>query len=267
MHAALISSIDLTGRVAYITGAGGGIGRATAERLAQAGAALFLVDIDQARLLETARAVEWLGGIAATTVADVSNVPELERAVAEGMATHGRIDILVNNASILVPQAIGEVDEDDWQQTIDINLKGYFFLSKIVARHMVERGDGGSIVNIASQAYLVPRSGMTTYATSKGGVVAMTRAFARELGAQGIRVNALSPGSVDTESANQTRLQFLAAAEKTSGAPVQPAPPRSVFGRPASADEIADAVLFFACDLSRYVTAATLSVDGGFVVM
>ena len=267
MHTDLINSIDLSGRTACITGAGGGIGRATAEKLAQAGATLLLMDIYRARLNETAAAVERLESVAVPALADISNVAEIERSVSEFIETHDKIDILVNNASILLPQRIDDVDEHSWDQTVDINLKGYFFLSKTISRYMIRSGKGGSIINVASQSYLVPRSGMSSYATTKGGVIAMTRAFAKELGVHNIRVNAVSPGEVDTLGSVEIRSKMRAMAEKHGGPNNQVASARSVFNRQASAEEIANAILFLACDLSLYVTAAILPVDGGYSVM
>jgi 3-oxoacyl-[acyl-carrier protein] reductase len=256
----ILSAIDLSGRTACVTGAASGIGRATARRLAQAGAGLLLIDLNPAGLEETASLLEGIGGSVRLCSGDLCDVAFLERTVAE---QGGTIDILVNNASILSPRPIFEVDEEEWKSVVDLDLKSYFFLSKLVAQALVRSGIEGSIVNVASQAYLIPNFGMATYVAAKGGVVAMTRAFARELGVHGIRVNAVSPGQVDTPGSAEIRRKMRALSKAPVSSEDVPVPARSVFNRKATASEIADAILFLSCNLSRYVTGAILPVDGG----
>jgi NAD(P)-dependent dehydrogenase (short-subunit alcohol dehydrogenase family) len=261
----LASLYDLTGRVAVITGAGSGIGRAVAERFAEAGAAILCLDLDEAAAEKTAGTVRERGGSAMARQADVLERDDLQTAADAAVAEWGRIDALVNSAGIFPPTPMLEMTAAQWDAVLGINVKGGFLASQACAPRMHETTGAGAIVNIASKSAYQPTRGLAHYAASKGGVVMMTKALALELSPLGIRVNAVAPGGVDTEGAHRTgeafRQQDPLFAEKatTFG-------PRCPMGRSATADEIARIILFLATDWSAYMTGSTVLADGGYLL-
>jgi 2-deoxy-D-gluconate 3-dehydrogenase len=264
----LTSLYDLTGRVAVITGAGSGIGRAVALRLAVVGASVLCLDLDECAAEKTAIELREATGDAARGLArraDVLVREDLQAAASSAMQEWGRVDILVNSAGIFPPTPFFEMTAEQWERVLAVNVTGGFLAAQACAPRMHESAGGGTIVNIASKSAFQPTNGLAHYAASKGGVVMMTKALALELSPLGIRVNAVAPGGVQTEGARRTNEMLLqqdpAAQGKaaTFGA-------RCPMGRSATADEIARIVLFLATDLSAYMTGSTVLADGGYML-
>ena len=261
---ALADLTSLRGSTAVVTGAGRGIGSAIAERLAEAGAAVLVVDVSLENAQSVAEAIERAGGKARAHAADVSVIAEADRAMAAAVEAFGGVDILVNNAGVFPPSTVMDLTEEVWDRTVDINLKGLFFWSRAAARQMAAAGRGGRIINITSVNATLPNLNLPHYAATKGGVSAATRALAQEFGRYGIRVNSVAPGGVNTPGGREVAGEVMKALDlKASEMP----PPRSVLGRGGEADDIALAVYFLACGLSDYITGSNIPVDGGFLLI
>jgi NAD(P)-dependent dehydrogenase (short-subunit alcohol dehydrogenase family) len=243
----------LDGKVALITGAGSGMGRVAAELFASEGAGVVLTDVNDEAGEETAGAI---GERARYVHADVSEESEAEAMVAATLVTHGRLDILYNNAGIM-PLADGSVTDNDadiWDEVLAVNVKGVAFGCKFGIRAMLENG-GGSIINVASfVAWMGAATSQTAYTASKGAVLAMTREIAVEYARRGIRCNALCPGPIETP---------LLLALLSDEAKKQRRFVHIPMGRLGRAEELAKAALFLASDDSSYMTGASLIVDGG----
>jgi NAD(P)-dependent dehydrogenase (short-subunit alcohol dehydrogenase family) len=245
--------VGLEGRVALVTGAQQGIGRATALALARAGADVALNYLDDRAAAEKAAGeIRALGRRALVVPGDVSRPAEAAAMVAAVSRERGPLDVLVNNAGVFPRVAFLTMQEADWDHVLDVNLKGSFFCAQAAASAMVAAGKKGAIVNIASQAIRGAVLGVH-YSASKGGVVAMTRAMALELAPHGIRVNAVAPGLTDTA---QPRYGHDEDALAVMGRAVP-------LGRMAQPDEIADVIVFLASDESRYITGQTIHANGG----
>ncbi len=244
----------LDGKVALVTGAGRGIGRAVAEKLASEGADLALCDVKVEWLADTEAAVKGLGRKTVSVAADVSKAAEVDAAVDAVQAACGRIDILVNNAGITRDGYLARMSEEDWDAVLDINLKGTFLMSKAVAKLMMKQ-KSGNIINIASIIGLIGNAGQCNYAASKAGAIALTKSTAKELASRNIRANAIAPGFIETKMTEalpeEIRKKMLDAI------------PMRRFGLPA---DIAHAVVFLASDASAYLTGQVLSVNGGMVM-
>jgi glucose 1-dehydrogenase len=243
----------LLARVALVTGAASGNGRAIALRFAEEGADLALVDLNQAGLEETATTVRARGRRALVLVADVSRADAVAAAVASAAGELGRLDIVVNNAGILRGTALIDQDPAEWDQVIAVNLKGVFLGMQAAARQMVAQGGGGVIVNMSSSASVYPVPTKAAYCASKGGVSALTRAAAWELGPHDIRVNAIAPGGIRTPMTER--------AQRDPSLPEWEA--RIPAGRMGEPADVADVAVFLAGDESRYITGQTIHVDGG----
>ncbi len=247
----------LEGRRVLVTGAASGIGRATAELFAREGAALALVDRDAAGL-ETARvACQGPAGRYLALPADVGAAAEVERAVAEAARVLGGLDGVVNSAGVDLLAPLVETDLADWARALAVNLTGPFLVCR-AALPALRAAGGGTIVNIASGAALRPLPMRTAYCASKAGLVMFGKALAIEAAADGIRVNAVCPGIVDTP-------MFRASFEGTAdpAAELAAIKDRYAIGRVAEPVEIAHAVLYLSCAESSYVTGSALAVDGG----
>ncbi|OJY31410.1 MAG: hypothetical protein BGO98_15190 [Myxococcales bacterium 68-20] len=254
----LSDRFGLQDRVALVTGAAKGIGLATANRLAEAGASLLLTDLDGAGIDSAAQELRARGHRVETMTADVASPGSADALVERAVGTLGRLDVLVNNAGIFPFASVLEVTPELWRRVIETNLSSAFFLAQAAARQMVKQ-ERGSIVNVASIDALHPSGGLTHYDTSKGGMVMMTRSLALELGPRGIRVNTVSPGSIDTPGARAA----------TSGAPAEVAQSfvqRVPLRRTGQPDDIATTIVFLASDAASYVTGTNLVVDGGYLL-
>ncbi len=241
----------LAGRVAIVTGAGRGIGRAIATRLARAGAKVALLDLDEAAAREAAAS---LGDAAIGVRCDVADSASVRAAVADAERQLGPIDILVNNAGWDKFEPFLQSEEATWDRVIAINLKGVLNCTHAVLPGMVERGRG-RIVSIGSDAGRVGSSGEAVYAAAKGGIIAFSKTIAREVARQQINVNVVCPGPTDTP----LFAELAGTNERLSDALKRAIP----FGRLAEPDEIAAAVEFLVSDDARFITGQTLSVSGG----
>ena len=256
----LKAELDLSGKVALVTGAGRGIGEAIALRLAEAGAAVVVGDLDAELATTVADRIVDGGGRACGLLIDVGKAADADRAMTAAVAAFGDLDILVNNAAIFPPMAIMDITEAQWDKVQDINLKGLFFFSQAAARAMMAKKHGGKIINITSLGYKIPPGMLGHYDASKGGVTSVTQSLAKELGPHGICVNAVAPGIVMTPGGE------LAAAKLAQSltVPLDTLPVRSVLGRYGNGDDIAKAVYFLASGLADYVTGSVVEVGGGY---
>ena len=252
---------DLSGKGAIVTGAGMGIGRGIALRLAEAGAGVIVADINLEAANETARQIVSKDGIAVAVQADAASPADAEKVVGVALEKLGRLDILVNNAGIFPFSPALQTTEALWDKVIDVNLKGVFFYSQAAARKMVEAKQGGRIVNIASIDALHPTGNLVHYDASKGGVVMATKSLAREFGQYGIAVNAIAPGSINTPgaTAGTAGIDFGEEVMKSFMA-------RIPLGRMGQPEDIANAVLFLSSEAASYVTGDLLVVDGGYLL-
>jgi len=246
----------LNGKHAIVTGAGSGIGRAVARGFAREGAGVVTADVDAGRAGETARAIEEAGGAALAIQVDVSSKAAVEALVRTAVERFGRIDVLFNNAGVSSRQPFLEMPEEEWDRVLGVNLKGQFLVGQAVARHMADRG-GGSIINTSSQlAEGAANARSAHYLASKGGSRMLTRGMAVDLAPYNIRVNALAPGVTVTNLTRQ-RLEDDAEWRRIALERV----PMGRFGEP---DDLVGACIFMASDESRYMTGATLVIDGGY---
>lgn len=244
-------TIDLSGKVALVTGGSRGIGFAISERLCMAGASVAV--LNQSRALEAA--AELCGeGHAIGVRADISSPDDVETALAQVEEQLGPVDILVNNAGITRDGLLVRMSEADWDAVLDTNLKGAFLMTKRVSRGMIKRR-WGRIINITSVVGITGNRGQANYAASKAGVIGFTKAVAKELASRNVLVNAVAPGFVDTdltrdmgEEARAVLIEHIA------------------MGRLGTPGDIAGAVLFLASDLADYITGQVLVVDGGLVI-
>ena len=250
----------LAGKVAVITGAGAGIGRATAELFAEEGAAVVIAERDEATGRDAADTIQNTGGKALFVRTDVSDEPSVERMAAEAVSAFGAIHILVNNAAVFVLRGI-DATVEEWRQTLDVNVMG----PSLVAKHVVpaiRKAGGGAIVNLGSISSFIAQPNFVTYNTTKAAIIGMTRCMAMDLAPDNIRVNAVCPGVVWTQI---VETQALAMGLDKAGADVHPQwAGAQLIKRCADPREIAYAILFLASDEASFITGAPLMVDAGY---
>lgn len=246
-----MTAIDLTGKVAFVTGSTRGIGRAIAGALHAAGARVALVGRDLARAQAAAGE---LGERAVGVACDIAVGAEVEAAVSAAEAALGPIDILVNNAGLTRDNLLLRMAEADWDAVLDTNLKGAFHTMRLVTRGMMKRRSG-RVINIASVIGIVGNKGQANYAASKAGLIGLSKSAAKEYGSRGVLVNCVAPGLIETDMTGGLPADARAALLQDIA-----------LGRLGRPDDIAGVVLFLASELAGYMTGQVLVVDGGMVI-
>ena len=251
----------MTGRLqdkaCVITGAGSGIGKASAERLAAEGAKVLCVDINAEAVFTPVQHIQSTGGVAEVFAADISDPAQTERFINNCVERYGSIDVLVNNAGVNLPGVFHEVDDETIDRTLNVIVKGAIYASRAAIPHMLKQGKG-SIVNMSSVNGLASEPFLTIYSASKGAIVMLTKGIALDYAKQNIRCNCICPGWVDTPI-NYAHADLLGGLDKVYASidSVQP------IGRPGEPREIANLVLFLASDESSFMTGSIVSADGG----
>ncbi|AVO37457.1 L-iditol 2-dehydrogenase [Pukyongiella litopenaei] len=250
----------LAGKTALITGAARGIGRAFAEAYVREGARVALADID---LEGAGQAAAELGGAAIAVEMDVSRQDSIEQAVETTITALGRIDILINNAAIFVAAPIVDITREEYQRVFDINVSGTLFTLQAVARHMIARGGGGRIINMASQAGRRGEPLVAVYCASKAAIISLTQSAGLNLIGHGINVNAISPGVVDGAHWDGVDAFFARYEGKAPGQKKKEVGEAVPYGRMGRAADLTGMAVFLASDEADYIVAQTYNVDGG----
>lgn len=245
--------LDFSGKVAIVTGSGSGLGRGIAERFAEAGAKAMVHYRSSAVGAQAAvRHITSSGGMAVAQQGDLTQEDDVRRLIQRTVEAFGRLDVLINNAGAYPLAGVLDMTPRQWDEVIDANLRSVFLCTQAAARQMIAQGGGGAIVNITTIEAENPAPNHSHYNAAKGGVLMYTRASAYELAAHGIRVNAVAPGLIWREGLEQAWPDGVARWQKTA--------PLGRLGRP---EDVADACLFLASPAARWITGASLTVDGG----
>ena len=250
--------MDLKGKVAIITGARRGMGKSHAKTFAKSGAKVVVADISLEECQQVADEIKKEGGEAIAVKCDVTKKEDIDNMVKAAVGKWGKVDILVNNAGICQFKPFLELTEEEWDRTLDINLKGYFLCAQAAAKEMVKQ-KSGAIVNIASIAMGQMGKGMAGlahYSASKGGIAALTKTLALELAPYNIRVNAIAPGAIDTPMSASIKMDQKALEATLAMIPLH---------RMGKAEEVSNLVLFLASGASSYITGSTVIIDGGWL--
>ena len=242
--------MDLSNRVAIVTGSGRGIGRAIALKLAEVGATVVVNDIDEAAK-GVAQEIKAMGRQSLAVLADVSSSADVSRLVEETISAYGKIDILVNNAGITRDQLLLRMSDEDWDKVLNVNLRSVFLCTRAVLRHMLKQR-WGRIISLASIVGIMGNKGQANYAAAKAGIIGFTRTVAKEVASHGITANAIAPGFIDTEMTQQLKEEWKQELKKQI--------PLGNFGSPR---DVAESVAFLASEEARYITGQVLGVDGG----
>jgi 2-deoxy-D-gluconate 3-dehydrogenase len=252
----ILEKFSLKGKSGIVTGGGSGIGKGMATGLVQAGAEIVIAGRKPERLEETARELRQFGGAVIPVQADVSRMDDIQSLVDRAVEEFGKIDFLFNNAGIIRRNSAEDFSERDWDDVININLKGPFFLAQAVARVMISQKKKGKIINTSSLIAMSGGKRVPSYAASKGGVAQITKAMANDWAHYNILVNAIGPGWVNTELTEALRKDKERFAELSARIPL---------GRWADPEDLAGAAVFLASDASDYITGQTIFVDGGWL--
>lgn len=253
--------VELNGKVVIVTGGAMGMGAATAELAAECGGKVIIADFNEEKGKEEAKKIVDAGGIASYFNVDVSNPEQVEAMVQFAVDTYGRLDAAINNAARTPDdKPLTDMDVDVFDALMSVDLKGVALCLKYEIRQMLKQGDGGAIVNTSSVSGIRPQPGNPAYIAAKHGVIGLTKSAAFDYSAQGIRVNSVAPGAIDTPMLRNAMVQF-------NLDPVEYPKQLSMLGRFAQASEVAEANIWLISDLSSYVTGATISVDGGYTAM
>jgi len=243
--------VDLSNKVAVVTGSGRGIGQAIAFKLAETGAAVVINDINETFANQTVEQIKGTGRQSTAIIADVSSSEDVNRMMVKAKEIYGKIDILVNNAGLARDQLLLRMTDEDWDRVLNISLKSVFLCTRAVIRDMMKQR-WGRIVSISSIVGLAGNSGQANYASAKAGIIGFTKAMSKEVASRNVTVNAVAPGFIDTEMTQRLDDKQKAALKERI--------PSGYLGSPR---DVAEAVAFFASEEARYITGQVLSVDGG----
>lgn len=246
--------MELSGRVAIVTGSARGIGKAIALKLAEVGAAVVVNDVGESGVTSVVEEIKAGNRPSLGIVADVSSASDVDRLVTETTAKFGHIDILVNNAGITRDQLLLRMSEEDWEKVLNVDLKSVFLCSRAVLRPMMKQR-WGRIISISSISGVVGNPGQANYAAAKAGIIGLTRTIAKEVASRGITANVIAPGFIDTAMTQQLTPDIREEMKK-----------RIPLGYPGTPRDVAEAVAFLASEEARYITGQVLGVDGGLAV-
>lgn len=246
----------LRGKRALISGGARGIGQGIATLFLREGAKVIVMDVNEQELMKSSAQWEVEGYEVKTIVCDLKDKQAIASCAEEAIQTYGGIDILINNAGIAFRESFLDITDERWDTVMEVNLNSMFRLSQRIARHMVKQGTGGSIVNMSSKNGLLASSMLAHYNASKGGVILLTQSMAVELAAYGIRVNAVSPGFIDTPMDRELKMKEDTLPDISARTPM---------GRLGTIEEVANTFLFLASEESSYITGETIVIDGGHI--